>query len=95
MQAAIDSMTRSLALEWGYYGIRVSGIAPGWIGDTTGMLLLLEKPIVPHSWARKEEKRKGREKKRKRKKRKKREKKKRKEKERKKRKEKTTPCGVN
>ena len=37
MQAAIDSMTRSLALEWGYYGIRVSGIAPGWIGDTTGM----------------------------------------------------------
>ncbi len=40
MQAAIDSMTRSLALEWGYYGIRVSGIAPGWIGDTTGLLLL-------------------------------------------------------
>ena len=36
MQAAIDSMTRSLALEWGYYGIRVSGIAPGWIADTTG-----------------------------------------------------------
>ncbi|KAL3146836.1 hypothetical protein ABBQ38_014810 [Trebouxia sp. C0009 RCD-2024] len=35
-KAAIDSMTRSLALEWGYYGIRVSGIAPGWIGDTTG-----------------------------------------------------------
>ena len=36
LQAAIDSITRSLALEWGYYGIRVSGIAPGWIGDTTG-----------------------------------------------------------
>lgn len=35
-KAAIDSLTRSLALEWGYYGIRVSGIAPGWIGDTTG-----------------------------------------------------------
>lgn len=35
-KAAIDSMTRSLALEWGYYGIRVSGIAPGWIADTTG-----------------------------------------------------------
>ena len=32
-------MTRSLALEWGYYGIRVSGIAPGWIGDTTGTYL--------------------------------------------------------
>ena len=36
LQAAIDSITRSLALEWVYYGIRVSGIAPGWIGDTTG-----------------------------------------------------------
>ncbi len=45
MQAAIDSMTRSLALEWGYYGIRVSGIAPGWIGDTTGLLLLHQSSI--------------------------------------------------
>lgn len=35
-KAAIDSMTRSLALEWGSHGIRVSGIAPGWIADTTG-----------------------------------------------------------
>ena len=28
-KAAIDAMTRSLALEWGEYGIRVNGIAPG------------------------------------------------------------------
>eukprot|EP00250_Pteridium_aquilinum_P008938 c18321_g1_i1 orf=546-1472(-) len=37
-KAAIDSMTKSLALEWGVdYGIRVNGIAPGPIKDTPGM----------------------------------------------------------
>lgn len=36
-KAAIDSLTRSLALEWGEYGIRVTGIAPGPIGGTAGM----------------------------------------------------------
>jgi len=36
-KAAIDSLTRSLALEWGEYGIRVNGIAPGPIAETTGM----------------------------------------------------------
>jgi 2,4-dienoyl-CoA reductase [(3E)-enoyl-CoA-producing], peroxisomal len=36
-KAAIDSMTRSLALEWGSLGIRVNGIAPGPIADTEGM----------------------------------------------------------
>lgn len=36
-KAAIDSMTRSWALEWGEYGIRCVGIAPGPIADTTGM----------------------------------------------------------
>eukprot|EP00210_Caulerpa_lentillifera_P006250 g5969.t1 len=35
-KSAIDSMTRSLALEWGQYGIRVNGIAPGPIADTAG-----------------------------------------------------------
>lgn len=35
-KAAIDSMTRSLALEWGCDGIRVVGIAPGPIADTPG-----------------------------------------------------------
>lgn len=35
-KAAIDSLTRSLALEWGTEGIRVNGIAPGPIADTAG-----------------------------------------------------------
>jgi len=35
-KAAIDSMTRSLGMEWGEYGIRVCGIAPGPIADTPG-----------------------------------------------------------
>ncbi|KAK8941614.1 Peroxisomal 2,4-dienoyl-CoA reductase [Platanthera guangdongensis] len=37
-KAAVDSITRSLALEWGAdYGIRVNGIAPGPIEGTPGM----------------------------------------------------------
>lgn len=36
-KAAIDSMTKSLALEWASLGIRVVGIAPGPIDDTEGM----------------------------------------------------------
>ncbi|KAI3943506.1 hypothetical protein MKW92_004479 [Papaver armeniacum] len=37
-KAAIDDMTRSLALEWGTdYDIRVNGIAPGPIGGTPGL----------------------------------------------------------
>lgn len=35
-KSAIDSLTRSLALEWGIYNIRVNGIAPGPIADTPG-----------------------------------------------------------
>ena len=35
-KAAIDSLTRSLALEWGTYKVRVVGIAPGPIKDTPG-----------------------------------------------------------
>lgn len=38
VQAAVDAVTRNLALEWGTdYDIRVNGIAPGPIGDTAGM----------------------------------------------------------
>merc|ERR1712217_516211 len=33
---AVDSLTRSHSLEWADYGIRVNGIAPGPIADTTG-----------------------------------------------------------
>lgn len=36
-KAAVDSITRSLALEWGEYGIRVNGVAPGPIRGTAGM----------------------------------------------------------
>jgi 2,4-dienoyl-CoA reductase [(3E)-enoyl-CoA-producing], peroxisomal len=36
-KAAIDAMTRTLAVEWGSLGIRINGIAPGPIGDTEGM----------------------------------------------------------
>lgn len=39
-------MTRSLALEWGTdYEIRVNGIAPGPIADTTGLSKLLPSEI--------------------------------------------------
>jgi 2,4-dienoyl-CoA reductase [(3E)-enoyl-CoA-producing], peroxisomal len=37
-QSGVDSITRSLALEWGAdYDIRVNGIAPGTIGETPAM----------------------------------------------------------
>ncbi|KAK8631245.1 hypothetical protein V6N13_080000 [Hibiscus sabdariffa] len=46
-KAAIDSMTRSLALEWGEdHGILVNGIAPGAIGDTAGLTKLAPREIL-------------------------------------------------
>ncbi|MEJ7733164.1 MAG: SDR family oxidoreductase [Polyangiaceae bacterium] len=36
-KAAVDSITRTLAVEWGPMGIRVNGIAPGPIDGTEGM----------------------------------------------------------
>jgi len=36
-KAAVDAMTRTLAVEWGPIGIRVNGIAPGPIAETEGM----------------------------------------------------------
>jgi peroxisomal 2,4-dienoyl-CoA reductase len=35
-KAAVDALTRTLAVEWGPEGIRVNAIAPGPIGDTEG-----------------------------------------------------------
>jgi peroxisomal 2,4-dienoyl-CoA reductase len=39
-KAAVDALTRNLALEWGALGIRVNGIAPGPIEGTEGMARL-------------------------------------------------------
>ncbi|HEY5949502.1 MAG TPA: SDR family oxidoreductase [Kofleriaceae bacterium] len=36
-KAGIDAITKNLAVEWGQFGIRSCGIAPGPIGDTEGM----------------------------------------------------------
>ncbi|TVU15770.1 hypothetical protein EJB05_39308 [Eragrostis curvula] len=45
-KAGVDSITRSLALEWGTdYDIRVNGIAPGPIKDTPGMRKLAPKEM--------------------------------------------------
>ena len=44
-KAGIDALTRNLAVEWGRYGIRVNGIAPGPIEDTEGMQRLVPQLI--------------------------------------------------
>lgn len=36
-KAGVDAITRNLAVEWGRFGIRVCGIAPGPIAGTEGM----------------------------------------------------------
>lgn len=40
-KAGIDSMTRTLAVEWGGYGIRVNGLAPGPVDGTEGVRRLV------------------------------------------------------
>ncbi|KAI9349856.1 2,4-dienoyl-CoA reductase [Zopfochytrium polystomum] len=40
-KAGVDALTRVLAQEWGQYGIRVNGIAPGPIADTMGFAKLM------------------------------------------------------
>ena len=40
-KAGVDAITRNLSVEWGRYGNRVNGIAPGPIEDTEGMKRLL------------------------------------------------------
>ena len=44
-KAGVDAITRNLAVEWGRYGIRTNGIAPGPIEDTEGMRRLLPEPL--------------------------------------------------
>jgi peroxisomal 2,4-dienoyl-CoA reductase len=36
-KAGVDALTKNFAVEWGQFGIRSCGIAPGPIGDTEGM----------------------------------------------------------
>lgn len=36
-KAGVDSLTRTCAVEWGRFGIRVNGVMPGPIADTEGM----------------------------------------------------------
>jgi peroxisomal 2,4-dienoyl-CoA reductase len=36
-KSGVDSLTRTCAVEWGPYGIRVNAIAPGSMGDTEGV----------------------------------------------------------
>lgn len=38
-KAGVDSLTRSMALEWGADSIRVNGVAPGPIAGTAGKAL--------------------------------------------------------
>ncbi|KAB1997844.1 hypothetical protein ES319_D12G050700v1 [Gossypium barbadense] len=46
-KAAIDSITRSLALEWGEdHGILINGIAPGAIEDTAGVSKLAPEEVL-------------------------------------------------
>jgi peroxisomal 2,4-dienoyl-CoA reductase len=40
-KAGVDALTRNLAVEWGPYGIRVVGIAPGPIDSTEGVARLI------------------------------------------------------
>jgi 2,4-dienoyl-CoA reductase [(3E)-enoyl-CoA-producing], peroxisomal len=40
-KAGIDALTRTLAVEWGGYGIRVNAIAPGAVDGTEGVRRLL------------------------------------------------------
>ena len=44
-KAGVDAITRNLSVEWGKYGIRVNGIAPGPIEDTEGMKRLVPEPV--------------------------------------------------
>ncbi|CAN5697202.1 SDR family oxidoreductase [soil metagenome] len=44
-KAGVDAITRNLSVEWGRYGIRVNGIAPGPIEDTEGIKRLLPEPL--------------------------------------------------
>ncbi len=43
-------MCRSLATEWGEYGIRVNSLSPGYIRTAMTDTLLAEKPEIEKQW---------------------------------------------
>jgi NAD(P)-dependent dehydrogenase (short-subunit alcohol dehydrogenase family) len=49
-KAGVDMLTRTLALEWGPYGIRINSISPGPIADTEGMRRLAPNEAVANQY---------------------------------------------
>lgn len=49
-KAGVDMLTRTLALEWGPFGIRINSIAPGPIADTEGMRRLAPNEAVANQY---------------------------------------------
>jgi peroxisomal 2,4-dienoyl-CoA reductase len=50
-KAGVDAVTKNLAVEWGMFGIRVCGIAPGPIAETEGMKRLAPGEIAEKMFA--------------------------------------------
>jgi peroxisomal 2,4-dienoyl-CoA reductase len=46
-KAGVDAVTRNLAVEWGQFGIRACGIAPGPIAETEGVRRLAPGGVTP------------------------------------------------
>lgn len=51
-KAGVDMLTRTLALEWGPYGIRINSISPGPIADTEGMRRLAPNEAIANQYKR-------------------------------------------
>lgn len=49
-KAGIDQATRTAAMEWGRFGVRVNAVSPGPIEDTEGMRRLAPTPAAELAW---------------------------------------------